>query len=103
MEIKYKMIYTIGHKESYIIAYKKTNGDLKKMGKKEGLECEKCGIKPYEGGWVWKNIRDAKKFLIKDYALFGVKAIWNKDTEPNIHFPWHNLLVDSQIVLLEES
>lgn len=96
------MIYTIGHKENYLKAIADSpDGKIHKVGK-----CEPCERFPqgYEGGYAFLSIEDAQKRINEAYpergfAVFGLLASW-EDTEPNPNGWWHNLLKDSEIIVL---
>jgi hypothetical protein len=69
------------------------------MGKRDNYN-----DKYYPGGCVFKTWDDAKDYLDKNklnnYSIFGVLADWENDTETNIDEEYHNLLKDSQLVLI---
>ncbi len=81
------MIFTIGHTESY----------KQYLSKQE--KCMKLGrTENYRGGSVWQTKEEAEKFCPVDYSVYGLKADWNKDTEPNPNNCWSDLLYDREIV-----
>ncbi len=95
------MIYTIGHAENYKAAIAKT-GSIQKLGRDH-----KGGHLPkdYPGGYAFKSWRDAIRRIEEAYsesgfAVFGMKADWDKDTAPSPNGWWHNLINDSEIVLI---
>jgi hypothetical protein len=100
------MIYTIGHKQSYLKAIANSpDGTILKSGKQ--VPC-KMNLNEYEGGCAFRSIKDAQRrineeYPTSDYVVFGLKADWGKDTEKNQNGGWwHNLLKDSEIVVLAE-
>ncbi len=95
------MIYTIGHAENYRTAIAR-DGKIQKLGRDH-----KGGHLPkdYPGGYAFKTFKDAvhrieEAYQDKGFAVFGLKADWEKDTVPSSHGWWHNLINDSDIVLL---
>ncbi len=93
------MIYTLGHRPSYIKALRSAaaiNKPLKKVGRSEG----------YPGGYAFKTVNDAErriaeKYVEKDYAVFVLLADWDKDTVPSEEGWWHALVNSAPIVLLD--
>lgn len=83
------MIYTVGHKISYD-CYLASNDFCKKKGR----------TVDYPGGSVWKTFEEANKHAKDGYAVYGVLADWEKDTEQSQDGEWHDLLVSSIIVRL---
>lgn len=83
------MIYTIGNKQNYDKLL--TSGNpVYKMGR-EGN---------YEGGYVFRSLREANKYLIDNkfdnYGIYGVNADWEEDTIP--FQPYNFLKADRLIV-----
>lgn len=96
------MIYTLGYAPVYIEKHNegtKDNTPMMKLGRYDS----------YEGGSVWKMQKEVQAWIgghqprLKGYAVFGVKADWNLETAPpkRLQMPWRDLLVDSEIVLLD--
>jgi hypothetical protein len=83
------MIYTIGHKETYL----KHHEQLTKLG---------TPMLKAVGGSVWKTIGAAQRRAREGYAVFGVEAKWDTDTQPNDKGEWNDLLIDAPIVILPE-
>lgn len=99
------MIYTIGHKQSYIKAIADSpDGTIDKLGKQSPCERFPDG---YPGGYAFQSIEDAQRRIDEEYPtngfiIFGLKADWKNDTEQNQNGGWwHNLLNDAEIVVLE--
>jgi hypothetical protein len=92
------MIYTIGHRERYELAFTLVK-PLIKNGK--GL---KSNGQPYAGGWVWKTEADARAFIavqgLFDREVYGVLADWETGTEQIEGEPYRRLLRDSEMVQL---
>lgn len=85
------MIYTIGNKEAY--DHDLSERQVRKLGRTENF----CG------GSVWKTKEEARIYCREDQDVYGVLADWENDTALSIHgYPWHDLLIDSVIVKLEE-
>jgi len=83
------MIYTVGHKKTYLDAMRQS-GTILKMSK----------TADYEGGWVFRTQQEAEKFIAdgcfdKGYTVFGLRADWEKDTDGDLY-----LLTDAEIVVL---
>lgn len=96
------MIYTIGNARSYLEAMR--GGEIvHKTGKRDN----------YAGGYAFKTVADAERRIAEydsaggDYhgvfSVFGLGADWERDTEPNEIGWWHNLLVDSPLILLSNN
>lgn len=91
-------IYTLGHKETYRNAFLNlTQGKhLYKLGKYKG----------YPGGSVFKDEKSAQAYVDKykndDYAVFGVLADWETETEPDPDHEFNNLLVNAPLIELDE-
>lgn len=84
------MIYTVGHTVSYKRAF--NTPPVIKIGRRSN----------YPGGSVWKTYEEAAQHRRLDQSVWGVKADWDTDTEPNrLGHPWHDLLVDAEVVDLE--
>jgi hypothetical protein len=88
------MIYTIGHRESYLRGLQQ--GVLYKLGRR----------KDYPGGYAFKTKEDAQRRIDEvyddSYAVFGLDADWEEDTVPSEHGWWHALIVDRPIIVLSE-
>ncbi|MCK5617714.1 hypothetical protein KAR91_88435 [Candidatus Pacearchaeota archaeon] len=96
------MIYTLGNTDIYLKRHRegvKTNTPMVKIGRHAD----------YVGGSVWKTQEEVQAWIdthqprLKGYAVFGVIADWNLETAPpaKLQMPWRDLLVDSEIVLLD--
>jgi len=100
------MIYTIGVKKNYLDLYaqEKAKGDvLKKAGRNLNHRDDEFP-NGFCGGSVWQTIQEARQHRLPQYGVFGVLADWEKDTAPSLEpdADWHDLLVDSEIVVLPE-
>lgn len=98
------MIYTIGHEPSYLKAIADSpDSTIQKIGKQ--MLCEQFPD-GYEGGYAFRSVEDAQYRIDEQYStdgfvVFGMKAIWETDTEKNQDGGWwHNLLNDAEIVVL---
>lgn len=93
------MIYTVGHKESYLQYFTEQEKPIK-LGK-----CILEDGEPYQGGIAFKTVEEAKEFLIKNnklqWAVFGLKATWNKDVYL-CDQGFYALLADTELVLLND-
>lgn len=89
-----EMIYTIGHRESYLRGLEA--GQLYKTGRHDS----------YPGGYAFKTREDAQRRIDEaydeSYAVFGLDADWEQDTVPSKHGWWHALVVDRPIILLQD-
>jgi hypothetical protein len=60
----------------------------------------------YPGGSVFASREDAERavhrFPGRGYAVFGVDASWEADTEPSLDGSWHDLLRDAVIITLDQ-
>jgi hypothetical protein len=99
------MIYTIGKKENYLksIANSPT-GKIQKVGKTDDLNG-----RPYEGGYAFQSREDAQRrideaYSDQGYAVFGLDADWERDTEPHQGDGWwHSLLINVDIIVFDVS
>jgi hypothetical protein len=97
------VIYTVGHKANYLQAIADSDeGCIQKVGKTDDLNGQ-----PYPGGYALRTYEDAQRLLeevghVDDWAVFGLDADWEQDTEPSQDGWWHNLLRDAWIIVLEE-
>lgn len=62
--------------------------------------------KDYPGGYAFLTAEDAQRRIDEAYpeqgfAVFGLLADWETDTEPAKDGWWHNLLRDAALVVLE--
>ncbi len=93
------MIYTIGPKEGYLADIAKY-GTIQKVGRGE------VDGEPYDGGIACLTFEDAqaaiREWKQSNFAVFGLLADWDTQTMPSKAHRWHDLLVDSDIVLLDE-
>lgn len=93
------MIYTIGHYVSYMKGFEDAgDGALYKLGRTED----------YEGGCAFRTADDARRAIEEleqedFYAVFGLDADWETETEPSAAHWWHDLLVDAPILPLVET
>lgn len=97
------MIYTIGNKENYLKAIAE-QGTIFKVGKTDDWQGQS-----YAGGCCFETYDEAKQFaqewtkeLGREFAVFGLDADWEKDTEAGAIKPYHFLLVDTPIIVLED-
>jgi hypothetical protein len=81
------MIYCIGHRESYE-RYFAEQEQPEKMGR----------TADYQGGSVWLTLEEALAHCPDGFAVYGVLAEWDRDTQPSADGPWHDLLVHSRLV-----
>lgn len=87
------MIYTVGETEIYLKSFVNVYPERpRKLGRSE------C----YEGGSVWKTYEEAMNHCPKGYSVFGVNANWDNDTTPSNDGDWNNLLVDSELIILND-
>lgn len=92
------MLYTIGHKESYLSAIAESDsGKILKTGK----------CPDYDGGYAFVSIEDAQKRIDEAYSSFGYAVFGLKtdidNTEQSEEGWWRVLKNDSEIVILSES
>jgi len=92
--------YTVGCRASYFTALRE--GPVKKLGARPKSRQYPDG---YPGGYAVHAVEDGEQLLREfgkegEWAVFGLKADWETDTEPAEDGWWHNLLVDSYIVVL---
>lgn len=96
------MIYTIGHNANYLQAIANSpEGKIYKTGKRDPGEQFPNG---YEGGYAFQFMEDAQKRIDEAYpdrgfAIFGLLADWETETEPSESW-WHYLLIDAEIIVL---
>jgi len=94
------MIFTIGNRKNYL-QFIMDYGVPEKLGKQPPNERFPDG---YPGGYAFLTMADAERRIqeagYRDFAVFGLDADWQEDTEPSTDGWWHNLLVDADIVLL---
>lgn len=91
------MIYTIGHKDSYLAAIAE-HGVIEKSGRSE----------TYPGGYAFRTAEDAQRrideaHVCEGLAVFGLEADWETDTVQSAEGWWHDLLRDAVIVVLDEA
>jgi len=92
------MIFCVGHQRNYEIAL--MDGGHQKIGRCYGFLGESFP-EYYCGGSVWETYQEAKRFCLEErpeWDVFGVEAIWGKDTEASKDGQWHDLLVDADLV-----
>jgi hypothetical protein len=70
------MIYTIGHRESYLKAREEGQGVVGKLGRKEDY----CGGIVFQTRVGAQSYIDSPSFKQKGFAVFAVDADWEKDT-----------------------
>ena len=97
------MIYTIGHEKNYLEAIEEY-GSVKKLGRDMERKSD-AFPNGYPGGYAFKSVLAANRRIEEAYpdsgfAVFGVKADWEKDTVPSDAGWWHNLINTSEIVPL---
>jgi len=92
------MIYTIGSKKAFMRNYLK-NGKVMKTGRRRG----------YAGGCAFETREEAQRHIdelelqgYKGMMVFGLLADWGKDTAPSQNNWWHDLIKDSEVVVLEK-
>lgn len=92
------MVYTVGPARTYK-AKLEVWGNLSKVGRTEN----------YKGGCAFQTIEAAQRFIQEKmpqepskYAVFGLEANWETDTEPSEDDWWNYLLVNRPIFLLQE-
>lgn len=97
---KKDVVFTIGHRESYDSGLAGRHGPapFEKMGK-----CILPDGKPYGGGCIFQTFVDAEAYikscaLVLSYAVYGVVASWDCDTEQLPGEPFRRLLRDAQII-----
>ena len=93
------MIFTLGRKESYDANLATYEADP------SSPKPEKRGRDPeedydYPGGSVWETEAEARADCPPGFAVYGVKAVWGKDTEQSKDGDWHDLLKTSEFVTL---
>lgn len=95
------MIFTVGHRESYEKGIDEMGADFQKLGKRDDFQGS-----PYLGGSVWKSEKEAERYLavrqLASYAVYGILADWETETEQLPDEPYRRLLVDAQIVALNQ-
>jgi hypothetical protein len=98
------MIYTVGNKENYFKAIA-VQGTIFKVGKTDDWLGEL-----YVGGCCFKTYEDAQiqadawtKELNREFAVYGLDADWDTQTEQNEKESYHSLLIDAPIIVLEDS
>lgn len=84
------MIFTVGHRESYEIYFREYENP-EKLGRHDN----------YPGGSVWLTFEEAQQHCPEGYAVYGVEAVWGKDTEQNVESDCHDLLTTSKLVKLK--
>lgn len=99
------MIYTIGHKVNYLNAIEK-HGTIQKLGKKPPGD-DPDYPNGYPGGYAFRTLEDARRGLVEEdkhgtWAIFGIDADWEQDTEPSNDGWYHHLIRDADIVPLNE-
>jgi hypothetical protein len=81
------MIYTVGNSESYLKYFSEQVHPMKAVG-----------------GSVWKTFDEAKKYAPENsgFSVFGVLADWDRDTKPSLSGDWHDLLINSELVIIRK-
>lgn len=90
------MIFTMGHKESYDSGIAMHGAAFLKLGKTDDYKGA-----PYPGGAAFKTYADAQAYASAyhpTWAVYGVLADWDKDTEQLPGEPYRRLLRTAQIV-----
>ena len=85
-----RIIYTIGHTESYL-KYFEEQGTPEKKGRDSSCP----------GGSVWETREEAEKHCQEGYSVFGVFADWEKETVPTKK-GWNDLLVDAPLIKIDK-
>ena len=95
------MIFTIGHQKNYLkaIAF---SGAIYKVGRRAPCDEFPNG---YAGGYAFASIEDAQRRIEEAYegrgfAVFGLLADWESDTEPSSDGWWRNLVTDALVVVV---
>lgn len=92
------MIFTIGHRESYLSAFAE-RGRVWKLGR--GSKHAQPG---YVGGYAFRTADDARRRIAEaryhEFEVFGLGAAWNRDTSPSSSGWWHHLRRDAQAYVL---
>lgn len=83
------MIYTLGR----TAAYEQCFCDQERPQKRGRTH-------DYPGGSVWETPEQAASHAPEGYSVYGVVAEWESDTEPAADGPWHDLLIDADLVRL---
>ena len=102
------MIYTIGHKVTYLIAMGE-KAILYLKGEGDGILYKSGRTGNYDGGYAFRSEHDAQLRIEEleaggmpsNYMVFGLRADWDTETEKADDGWWNLLLVDAEIVLLE--
>ena len=96
------MIYTIGHKQSYLLAIANSaEGKIYKVGRRQPSADYPDG---YEGGYALETKEDAERLIEQNYknqgyVVFGLQADWAKGAIPADDGWWRNLKSDAEIVV----
>src|SRR5690554_6526132 len=93
------MIYSIGLKLKYEQAFA-TRRPVMKLGRGIGSDG-----KPYPGGWVWRTVDDARRFLAEQgleatHGVYGILADWDRDAELLPGDQTKRLIRDAEVVRL---
>ena len=95
---------TIGNRKSYLKAFN-DNGEVTKIGyRKEG---DKGIPEGYSGGYAFKTAEDALRRITEaysdtNYIVFGLDADWETQTKLATDGWWHNLQVDSKVIIMDK-
>jgi hypothetical protein len=81
------MIYTVGWRESYQAGFR-SGEPFRKKGR----------AGDFPGGSVWRTRAEAAAHAGPGYSVYGVRADWETETAPSDGGPWHDLLVDAELV-----
>jgi hypothetical protein len=92
------MIYCIGNRFHYEPAF--AAGAVVKQGRGNGP-----GGRPYPGGWVWRTIGEAERFIAVNgldatHRVYGVLADWDRDAALGEGEATRRLTRDAEIVRL---
>jgi len=101
------MIYTVGNREGYLRLIFDM-GTILKIGKcavEDFVGDKKEFPDGYPGGYALRTIKDGERLIKElnrpDFAVFGLNADWERDTEPAGDGWWHYLLRDAEIIVLD--
>ncbi len=66
------------------------------------------GAADYAGGWVWKTIGEAERFIVVNglsatHSVYGVLAAWESDTEAVPGETYRRLIRDAGVTRLKRS
>ena len=93
------MIYCVGLRLKYERAFAAAD-PVVKLGRGTGSDG-----RPYPGGWVWRTVADAKRFLATQgldatHDIYGVLADWERDTHMLAGDHTRRLIRNAEVVRL---